>query len=198
MLVSDPYPRLLVKRPGGVVAAEKSSSYSLVAPFKFGLKPELIGALAGKMVTLKGTLVYRDDQTMIEAEPGSIKEQPASATPADAMSSSPVSLGRQTLIGEIVDSKCYLGVMNPGRYIPHRACAIRCISGGIPPGFLVQAPDGPAEFFLLVSADGRPVNREVLDKVAEPVRITGEVVGQGDTLMLRADPAQIQRVGARQ
>ena len=28
---------------------------------------------------------------------------------------------------------CFLGVMKPGRSKPHRACAVRCISGGIPP-----------------------------------------------------------------
>jgi hypothetical protein len=55
-----------------------------------------------------------------------------------------VSLGTQTLIGEIVDSKCYLGVMNPGALIPHRACAIRCISGGIPPVLLVRQSDRSA------------------------------------------------------
>ena len=40
-------------------------------------------------------------------------------------------LGAVTLTGEIVDSKCFLGVMNPGNLKPHKACAIRCISGGI-------------------------------------------------------------------
>jgi len=43
------------------------------------------------------------------------------------------SLGTQTLVGEIVDSKCFLGVMNPGQLTTHRACAIRCISGGVRP-----------------------------------------------------------------
>ena len=40
-----------------------------------------------------------------------------------------------TLIGEIVDSKRYLGVMNPGNGKVHRDCAVRCLSGGIPPIF---------------------------------------------------------------
>jgi hypothetical protein len=46
----------------------------------------------------------------------------------------------------------------------------------------------------LVSADNKPVNQQVLDLVAEPVRITGEVERQGDWLFLRADPATYQRV----
>src|SRR6266513_1903853 len=90
-------------------------------------------------------------------------------------STNPVRLGQQTLVGEIVDSKCYLGVMNPGQLTTHRACAIRCISGGIPPVLLVRQKDGPAIYLLLVSADGKPVNRQVLNMVAEPVEITGDV-----------------------
>lgn len=105
-----------------------------------------------------------------------------------------VVLGRQTLVGEVVDSKCYLGVMNPGQLTPHRACAIRCISGGKPPILLVRQTNGVALHFLLVSSDGRPVNKEVLNMVAEPVQITGEVVRQGQLLILRADLATYQRV----
>jgi hypothetical protein len=37
------------------------------------------------------------------------------------------------------------------------------------------------------------VNQQVLDMVAEPVEITGEVERQGDLLILRADPATYRR-----
>ena len=107
---------------------------------------------------------------------------------------SSMSLGTQTLVGEIVDSKCFLGVMNPGALTPHRACAIRCISGGIPPVLLVRQTNGPALYLLLVSRDGKPVNKQVLNLVAEPVEITGEVESQGELLILRADPATYRRV----
>src|SRR5437867_1850029 len=79
-------------------------------------------------------------------------------------------------------------VMNPGQLTPHRACAIRCISGGVPPVLLVRQKDGPSIYLLLVSADGKPVNKQVLDMVAEPLEITGEVERQGEVLILRADP----------
>ena len=90
--------------------------------------------------------------------------------------------------------KCFFGAMNPGQSAPHRACAIRCISGGIPPVLLVRLPNGTATYFLLVSANGKPVNRQVLDFVAEPVQITGEVERQGGLLILRADPADYHRL----
>jgi len=189
-----PYPHLLVQRPG---QNGSQSAYYLVAPFKFGLKPETIAALEGKEVTLKGTLIYRGNQTMIEAVPESIRLNTAklAAPLRNGTGPNSVNLGRQTLVGEIVDSKCYLGVMNPGRLAPHRACAVRCISGGIPPILLVHQLGGQPLYFLLVSSDGRPVNKQVLDMVAEPIEITGEVLQQGELSILRADPATYRRVG---
>ncbi len=231
VLRSQPYPHLLVLRPGAVAGQPTFSSYYLVKPFKFGLDSETANRLDGKSVSLKGTLIYRGNQTMIEVVTGSIQpldtseNQLGSAgapplergradlpvgpdapqrvpTAVEAFNarrlawenSHPESLGQQTLVGEIVDSKCYLGVMNPGALTPHRACAIRCISGGIPPVLLVRQANGPALYFLLVSRDGEPVNKQVLNLVAEPVEITGEVERQGELLILRADPATYRRV----
>jgi hypothetical protein len=51
-------------------------------------------------------------------------------------------LGAFTLVGEIVDSKCYLGIMNPGETNPHRECAALCIGGGIPPLIIAHDADG--------------------------------------------------------
>ncbi len=191
VLKVQPYPHLLVLRPGAVSTQPSFSTYYLVAPFKFGLDREKLASLDGKSVSLQGTLIYRGDQTMVEAVPDSIRadEQPATAI----VGPESIPLGRQTLLGEIVDSKCFLGVMNPGQLLPHRACAIRCISGGIPPILLVRSTKGAALHLLLVGADGRPVNQQVLDLVAEPVQITGEVVRQGGLLILRADPKDILR-----
>src|SRR5216684_1153848 len=192
ILQTQPYPHLLVSRPGNADGLPRFSTYYLVAPWKFGLDQKAIAPLDGKSVTLKGTLIYRGNQTMIETKPEWIRADEKSPAPAAVPQA--IALGRQTLTGEIVDSKCFLGVMNPGRLAPHRACAIRCISGGVPPVLLVRQNDGPAIYLLLVSADGKPVNKQVLDMVAEPVEITGEVVRQGELLTLRADPATYRRL----
>jgi hypothetical protein len=191
ILQTQPYPHLLVPRPGQTGSASPVSSYFLVAPWKFGLSREALAQFDGQLVTLKGTLIYRGNQTMVETRPDWIRANGKAGTTSLPRS---VSLGRQTLTGEIVDSKCFLGVMNPGQMTPHRGCAIRCISGGVPPVLLVRQKDGPATYFLLVSAEGRPVNKQVLDIVAEPVEITGEVERQGDLLILLADPATYRRV----
>ncbi len=191
ILQAQPYPHLLVSRPGNADGLPRFSTYYLVAPWKFGLDQKAIAPFDGKSVTLKGTLIYRGNQTMIEVLPGSIQMTNVAAATAlpEAMP-----LGKQTLVGEIVDSKCFLGVMNPGQLTPHRACAIRCISGGVPPVLLVRQKDGPAIYLLLVSADGKPVNKRVLDMVAEPLEITGEVERQGELLILRADPVTYRKL----
>src|SRR5260370_8819960 len=88
---------------------------------------------------------------------------------ATAPGAQPVSLGQQTLVGEIVDSKCFLGVMNPGQLTPHRACAIRCISGGVPPVLLVRQKDGPAVYLFLVSPHGNTPTKTLLDLVPAPL-----------------------------
>ena len=192
VLKFQPYPHLLVPRPGATSKQTGFSTYSLVAPFKFGLDRVKLSALDGKSISLRGTLIYRGNQTMVEALPDSIKvaNRQLPALPG----TEPIGLGHQTLTGEIVDSKCFFGVMNPGQLLPHRACAIRCISGGVPPVLLVRQKNGTAIYLLLVSADGKPVNQQVLDMVAEPVQITGDVERQGEWLILRADPATYQRV----
>lgn len=190
---AKPYPHLLVPRPGNTAGQAPFSAYYLVMTWKFGLHPESVTAFDGKSVAIKGTLIYRENQTMIETKP----EWIVVSTNEDrhALSDVPyLSFSKRTLVGEIVDSKCYLGVMNPGQLATHRGCAIRCISGGCPPIFVVRQKAGPAAYFLLVSADGKPVNQQVLDMVAEPVEITGEIARQGDLFILRADPKTYRRV----
>lgn len=191
ILQTTPYPHLLVPRPGNVTGQDRFSTYYLVAPWKFGLDRNTIAPFDGKSVVLQGTLIYRGNQTMIEVQPGTIQVTNSSTMPALPQT---IQLGNQTLTGEIVDSKCFLGVMNPGQLTPHRACAIRCISGGVPPVLLVRQKDGPAVYLLLVSAEGKPVNKQVLDLVAEPVEITGNVERQGELLILRADPTTYRKL----
>jgi hypothetical protein len=192
ILKAGPYPHLLVPRPGAMDAKDSFSSYYLVAPLKHGLDPAKLSALDGQAVSLQGTLIYRGNQTMVEVLPATISLADKEA--AAPLGGGAIDLGRQTLAGEIVDSKCFLGVMNPGQLLPHRACAIRCISGGIPPVLVVRQTNGAAIYLLLVTADGRPVNQQVLDLVAEPVQITGEVEKQDGLLILRADPSTYHRV----
>ncbi len=190
-LRAQPYPTLLVESVGDNGKLPASSAYLLVAPGKHGAAAE-VASFDNQRVRLQGALIYRDGMTMIEVVPHSLAALNADTVKPPAATPEP--LGTFTLAGEIVDSKCYLGVMNPGHTKPHRECAVRCISGGIPPLFIAHDKDGQTVALLLVSAAGAPVNQAVLDLVAEPVEITGEVVREGEQLFLRADPVTYRRI----
>jgi hypothetical protein len=166
------------------------ASFLLVAPGKHGLSDTVKG-LQGKHVRLKGSLIERAPDRMIEVIPGSIA---ADARQSQLAARGVIDLGPVTLRGEIVDTKCYLGVMNPGEHKIHRDCAVRCISGGVPPAFLARDGAGDARVLLLVGDDGRALSKEVLPFVAEPLEISGVLVRTGSTLTLKADPARFRRI----
>lgn len=188
-LQARPYPALLVPRPGRTGTLPATSSYTLVGPWKHGADA-LVAGFDGRVVRLRATLAFRDGLVVAEVVPGSLQ---AEAGPVVAAAGG-VALGKRTLRGEIVDSKCFFGVMNPGELKTHRGCAVRCISGGIPPVLCVRDGAQRASYFLLVSAAGAPVNQDVLALVAEPVEITGEVERHGDILVLLADPRSYRRL----
>lgn len=178
VLRADPYPRL----------ENDGASRLLVGRGKLGAAEA--APLAGRLVRLEGSRIARGGTEMLEVAPDSLRALDGAGPGTEAVEE----LGSHRLVGEIVDSKCFLGVMNPGELKPHRACAIRCISGGVPPMLVVRDRDGRAAHFLLVSSSGAAVNREVLDLVALPVSIEGSVERRGGLLYLKADPATYRRV----
>lgn len=192
-IVATPAPALLLAERGDATATPTPPDPLLVAPGKHGAGP-LIEGLDGREVRLSGTLIHRAGDAMVEVVPGSIEQQAAAGGPPAPPAPTPQRLGRIALDGQIVDSKCYLGVMNPGEGKPHRDCAVRCIAGGIPPMLVVIDPAGATRTLLLTGRGGRPINAEVLDRVAEPVRVEGELVRYGARLVLEADPADVRRL----
>jgi hypothetical protein len=182
---SSPYPILIV--PGHGSAEPEFSRYLLVAEGKHGADAK-VAAFAGKTVQIRGTRIYRDNQTMIELVSGSISVVGESKQPEQATKE----LGTFELTGEIVDSKCYLGVMNPGNGKVHRDCAERCLSGGIPPIFATNDFNGVPAIFLLTSPNRKPLPKEAfLDRVAEPVRIRGKILQLGGTLSMETEASAI-------
>jgi len=186
ILETRPYPTLLVARPGQVGQEERYSRYLLVAPGKHGAD-DLVADFDGKQVRLQGQLIYREGGVMVEIEPGSVSF--LGTSPANQETAR--DLGPVTLTGEIVDSKCYLGVMNPGKGKVHRDCASRCLSGGIPPIFVTLNGE---DQFLLVGPDGNAVGRDALREfVAEPITIQGELLRRGESRLLRIDVGALRQ-----
>jgi len=188
-LEAAPYPVLIATTravPDSPFGA--SERFPLVAQGKHGADA-LIAGLDGVTVRLKGRRIVRQRTTMLEVVPGTIErfEQPLTVNGKPAPASEIEDLGSKTFSGEIVDSKCFLGVMNPGRLEVHRACAIRCIAGGIPPMLFVREKDGREAHLLLVDANGQPVNDRVLGLVARPVTIVGRLERRDTLYYLYAD-----------
>lgn len=205
-LLLDPHPRLLT-------ADGPAGGYLLVAVGKHGLKvdeapnrPRQAGPT--RKIELTGTLIRNPEAAMLEVHSFELSDHlgSASGAPGDTQTGDPslVSPGRgpaassasvpdganarvylrgDTLVGEIVDTKCYLGAMKPGRGKPHRDCASLCIRGGIPAALLVRTKNGERRLVHLTSF-GRPVGREVLDFVGQPVEVTGLLRRKDDRLLL--------------
>lgn len=179
-------PFLLVEKKDNNNDLPAFEGFPLVAEGKHGFDA---ANFDGARVKLRGTLIYRDDLRMIEVVAGSVEK-----TGDNPQKFEEEALGNFTLRGEIVDSKCYLGVMNPGASKPHRDCAALCLRGGIPPLFIVKDRTGNVSELWLLSETGEPVNREILDFVAEPVEISGAASRTGDQLFFKIDPRQIKRL----
>src|SRR5258708_16029461 len=171
---ASPYPTLL-SLPD---AADSSAlRYLLVAKGKHGADRQ-VAAYVGKTVRLRGTLIYRDDQKMVVLSGGSI----AALDDDQQNHVAPKNLGEFDLVGEIADSKCYLGNMNPRNGKVHRDCAVRCLSGGIPPVFATNDFHGSPAVLLPTGPNQKPLPKEAFpDRVAQPLRIHGRVIEDRDS-----------------
>lgn len=146
-------------------------------------------------VTIRGTLVYQDGFTLMELtekENALLNHEKLEAS--DKYQVYPTTMINKSLTGEIVDPKCYFGSMKPAQNKPHRSCAILCISGGIPPVFVVQTPEKTAEYYILKGLNGEDINEEVLDFVADATNIQGMATELDEWKVLYIDPQKIKRL----
>jgi hypothetical protein len=185
-IVAMPYPTLIVPRPGADTVV---SRYLLVAEGKHGADA-LARPHDGRWVAVNGTLIHRSNEVMLET----VAIQPAPARVLAVPHRTIADLGVFDLEGEILDAKCDMGVMNPGSGKTHRACAARCLSGGIPPAFGVRDSTGAMMRLLLVDPNGRPIPAVAARFAGQPLRIRGRVIREDDLLFLRADPTTYQRI----
>src|SRR5262249_13638648 len=129
-----------------------------------------------------------ENQTMIEVVSGSLSEDASTTAQAESTAKD---LGAFDLVGEIVDGKCYWGVMNPGEGKVHRDCAVRCLSGGILPLFAADDFEGAPATLPLTDHTQKLLPKTSLPLAARRVRIGGHVFQVGDTLRLETDPAAV-------
>jgi hypothetical protein len=152
-------------------------------------------SLENEVVTLKGTLIYYDGKKVLELTEG--KESFVSFGKFETFSGGRELLYSVTkdfsdvsLKGEIYDPKCAFGVMKPGNGKPHRSCAVRCVSGGIPPILRIKNKAGEANYCILVGPEGQAINQDVLDFLADQVLVCGHLEQKDDWLVLYTDPSK--------
>lgn len=160
-LVRDPFPILVTPE----------AAWPLVGAGKWSADRQLGGA-EGE-VELRATAIYRGVDRMLEVQSVRVAGSKGAAN-TGATQGQPV-----TLHGEVVDSKCYLGVMKPGAGVTHRACAARCLHGGVPPA--------------LATGDGRLVWLKSERNLSEFAGV--HVVVEGDVLRAHdLDYVRVRRI----
>jgi len=151
--------------------------------------------LDGKQVSLKGTLLYNDGKIIMQVDGSDKPVSIIAENNPPAINIAAKELGNITVAGEIIDPKCYFGVMKPGEGKVHKDCAIRCILGGISPMVHVVNNKGASNYYLIVGPNGEKMNTAVQDYVAEPVEIRARAVQYNDWVVLYVNGNNsIQRV----
>lgn len=183
--MEKPYPMLRIKGSQNI-----GKDVLLLGFGKFGAEKTLDqlnqSKLDGKQLKIKGTLIYYDGKTLFQIEPDA--QANIQVLQNIGYSRKEQSLGSISMEGEVIDPKCYFGVMKPGHGKIHRSCGIRCIAGGIPPVFLVSNKDGTQDYLLIVDQNGNKINQQILDFVGKPVTAKGQVSKLGEWLVLKINP----------
>jgi hypothetical protein len=179
-IVESPYPALIVDDLTGV-----ERGYWLVGPGKHGAE-DIVTGRDGQRVRVSGSLIERDGDSMIEVVPGSLVLLRAGARESEPLHS----FGVVDVEGEIVDSKCHLGVMKPGEGPTHRDCAVRCLLGRIPPMFVSDGRDDLGRVSLVSESAGPFADASVL--AGRRVAIRGEILRRGAQTFLAVSGQDIR------
>jgi hypothetical protein len=179
VIFESPYP----------ILRSNNRSILLVDQGKHGAAARVVG-LAGKAANVRGTFIARDGFTLLE-----LAEENDAIRVTDGASQLPPAPSHEELVtlrGEIVDPKCHSGAMKPGEGKTHKACAVLCIRGGIPPVFV----DTASMKYLITNQQSSALTGDALEAilpfVGDFVEIHGVIRHQKDQTMLYIQ--NVQRV----
>ena len=177
-LVKDPIWGLRVEEDGMI------KTIPLVGFGKMGPKSTLSKMMEthdlkeGTMVTLRGMVFHYQDKYWMELTE---KENSLVSTGDQTMLNRQISMaGFMELEGEIVDPKCFFGVMNPADKAVHRSCAIRCISGGMPPVLAIREDGKFVDYYFLHGKEMESIVAQLIPYVGIPVKVSGQVATYDD------------------
>jgi hypothetical protein len=167
----DTFEGVLIEHPYPMLHTEHGTLL-LVSEGKRGAAQRVAG-MNGKRITLHGHTLTRGNLHLLELDDTAItSESKAVSAPSPTLSTETI-----TLTGEIIDPKCFSGAMKPGQGKTHKACAILCIRGGIPPVFLNS--DGST--LLLVDGSGDALSGDALETILPYVGDLVEIHGRTGT-----------------
>jgi hypothetical protein len=199
LLLREPYPMLRLRVGRNriatvpIVGEGKLSAAAVTAPH------------VGKLVELRCSILQRgqepQERWMIELKSTADAVTPLSPSERSDLDKLPLPAagpGKPVqLVGEIIDPKCYLGAMKPGDGKTHKACAILCLRGGIPPMFVTHDRGRP-RYVMLTDANGAALTGAALERllpfVGDRVRIEGVEATVADVAWLRIDDHAVTRL----
>lgn len=192
VIVAEPYPHLR-EAP----SADNPLGRTIVlnsARGKRGVQKEA-AEFDGQFVEVTGGILRRGEIETIQVGFAQGAHRIAPVEGADKPTLSPVEdLGRWRIAGEMCDSKCYLGVMRPGRGLAHKACANLCTIGGAPLVYVTNVPVEGETFLLLADAEGGPLPDAYRDWTALFMSIEGQLERHGALLIFKVDLSTAQRL----
>ncbi len=155
---------------------------------------ERIEPFDGSICRVPGFTLMRDHRRMIELLPNddaieqlAIEQLPDAPTQAVRTPEVPIEI-----IAEIVDGKCFLGSMKPGDGKTHKACAVLCIRGGLPPLVAIKLSNF-GQYPLLIVDGSTALPESIIGLVGEPVRIRGTLSTIAGVPMIETTADNIER-----
>ena len=103
------------------------------------------------------------NRNVVHAQEGKEKESPKAKT--------------TTIIGEIVDTRCYIGDDQNQRGAKHKACAEKCAKAGAALGILQEKTNHL--YLIMPKEDGENPNTEFIPFIAKNVLVSGKVFEVG-------------------
>jgi len=148
--------------------------------------------LNGKTLIIEGNLIYYNGKTLLQITDDEKVIVENNTTKVKLPQKKEIS--EITLEGEIIDPKCYFGVMKPGYGKIHRSCAVRCISGGIPPVLATTDSNNIAKYFLITDQNGNALHENILSFIGKQAQIKGFVEQLEDWYLFKIDTKDISIV----
>jgi len=165
----------LIENPVIALRIKKGDEYEILPLLglgKMGPHAALEGHLGGNYhLKVRGTLISHKGKRFLELTDG--KASILASKNSGEMDHEPTLIGSMKITGEIMDPKCFFGVMKPGYGKVHRSCAIRCLSGQIPPVLAIKNGEDFEEFYFLTDMEGKMLKEDLLSYVGKTITISG-------------------------